>query len=201
MEKEKTEYKSFDKYREAMVYAEAMKKGDKLTAEGALEIMCGNFTTDNFHAKRYANSLMTADLETVMQNFDGYKQLYEKTIKEVANKIHENFLREKLGDQYSEFQKDIKKYSEMTYGDLLKKYQKMESLKKMVEEGTANEENKKEAEELEKDYGLMYLGVDSAEKSEFRKIKNTTEDITEDKIINYVKKGYEIRKESEKSKE
>lgn len=191
---EETGYQPFGKYRGAMVFAEAMQKGDKVTAESALELMSKGFGIKNdFDARLNANSLMgNPDITT--QNFlPGYEQLFEKTMKEVANDIHGKFLKEKLGDQYGEFQKDVKECSEMTYRDVLKKYQRMTHLKEMVKDGSASDAEKKEAEKLAKGYELMYLGTDFAEKSELRKIRNASGDITKDKSMKYIKEKYKER--------
>lgn len=190
---EKTGYKSFDKYRGIQIFAEAINKGDKVTAEGALELMSRGFVKDKFHAKLYANSLM-GDPQTTIANFGkGYEQLYAKPMEEVANQIHGKFLEKKLGDQYSEFQKDVKKHLGMTFDDLVKKYQRMTHLQEMVKDGSATDENKKEAEELAKDYQLLYFSIDAAEKSELKKIKNETGDISVDKTMESITEGYKQR--------
>lgn len=189
---------SFDKYRPMALAAEALQKGNTQKAVGALEILMQNFGVKTDESKLLAMQL-AKDSQTTIENYmEGYQQLHKKTMKEVANEIHGNFLKEKLGDQYGEFQKDVEKYSGMTYGDLSNKAQRVMEFQEMK---TATDEEKKKEMEKFKQYENVYLALTSAESYELKKIESTIGDNSVNNTFENIKNSYKKRQEkSEKKK-
>ncbi len=194
-----TERLSFEQYRPMAIAAGALQQGDSQKALGALEILMQNFGVKSEESKLLAQQLAN-DPQTTMQNYlPGYQQLHEKTVEEVASKIHGDLLKEKLGDQYGAFQEDVNKYSTLAYQDLLKKNQRMGNLQKMVKDGSASEKEKKEAESLEK-YTNIYTAISSAENNELSKIENQIDGNSTDNVFESTKNSYKEKTEKETKK-
>jgi hypothetical protein len=191
MEKETSQEErlSFEDYRPMALAVGALQSGDTQKAIGALEIMLQNFGTATTESKLLAQQLAN-DSQTTMQNYlPGYQQLHKKTVAEVASEIHGNFLKDKLGDQYEAFQADMKNYSGMTYGDLLKDNKRLANLQKMVKDGTATKKDEKEIEKLEKSINV-YTAISSAEEVELQKIDNQIGNNTIDSVYESIRNSY-----------